>query len=139
MPDSKTMDPPCVYPTFRYTDAAQMIDWLCEAFGFTVHSRHMDGDKIAHAELALGSSIIMVGEVRDDEYGAMVGAPGENAGKSIYVANTDTDATYRRAKAAGAEILEGPVDRDYGSRDFICRDPQGNVWSFGTYWPKVGD
>jgi uncharacterized glyoxalase superfamily protein PhnB len=26
---------------------------------------------------------------------------------------------------------------DYGSRDFACRDPEGNLWSFGTYWPKV--
>jgi hypothetical protein len=35
--------------------------------------------------------------------------------------------------AAGAEILEGPVDREYDSRDFIARDPEGNLWSFGTY------
>jgi AraC-like DNA-binding protein len=44
---------------------------------------------------------------------------------------------YRRAArsrvAAGAEIVEGPVDREYGSRDFIARDPEGNLWSFGTY------
>jgi hypothetical protein len=33
--------------------------------------------------------------------------------------------------------LEQPVDRDYGSREFVCRDPEGNVWCFGTYWPKV--
>jgi uncharacterized glyoxalase superfamily protein PhnB len=69
----------------------------------------------------------------------MVGQPGENAGKSVYIAVDDTDAAYARAKAAGATILEGPVDRDYGSRDFICRDPEGNVWSFGTYWPKASE
>ena len=46
---------------------------------------------------------------------------------------------YARAKAAGAKILEEPIDRDYGSRDFICADPEGNVWSFGTYQPKAGD
>ncbi|MBR1205399.1 MULTISPECIES: hypothetical protein [unclassified Bradyrhizobium] len=28
-------------------------------------------------------------------------------------------------------------DTDYGSRDFACRDPEGNLWSFGTYWPKA--
>ncbi len=26
---------------------------------------------------------------------------------------------------------------DYGSRDFACRDPEGNLWSFGTFWPKT--
>ena len=83
--------------------------------------------------------MIMLGSVREDAYGAMVGQPGENAGKSVYVVVDDTDAAYERAKAAGATILEGPVDRDYGSRDFICRDPEGNVWSFGTYWPKASE
>jgi uncharacterized glyoxalase superfamily protein PhnB len=38
-----------------------------------------------------------------------------------------------------AEILRELGDTDYGSRDFICRDPEGRVWCFGTYWPKVGE
>jgi uncharacterized glyoxalase superfamily protein PhnB len=50
-----------------------------------------------------------------------------------YVVTADVDALHARAVAAGAEILEGPVDREYGSRDFIARDPEGNLWSFGTY------
>ena len=29
------------------------------------------------------------------------------------------------------------TDADYGSRDFSVRDPEGNVWSFGTYRPSV--
>lgn len=114
-----------------------MIDFLVEAFGFVVHAKYMDGNKIGHAQLALGSSMIMLGSVQDDKYGAMVGGAGSQGGKSVYVAVDDSDAVYARAKAAGAEILEEPTDRDYGSRDFICRDPEGNVWSFGTYWPKA--
>jgi uncharacterized glyoxalase superfamily protein PhnB len=130
---------PCVYPTFRYRDAKEMIDWLQRAFGFTLRVKYGEGNEVHHAELALGSSIIMLGQVRDDAYGAMVGAPGDNAGKSVYVAVADADALCERARAAGATILEGPIDRDYGSRDFICRDLEGNIWSFGTYWPKVGE
>ncbi|MEZ5811164.1 MAG: VOC family protein [Rhizobiaceae bacterium] len=132
-------EPPRIYPTFRYRNADEMIDWLRQAFGFEVHARYMDGGKVAHAQLSLGSSMIMLGEVRDDAYGAMVGAPSGQGGKSVYVAVDDTDALHARARSAGAEILEEPTDRDYGSRDFICRDPQGNVWCFGTYWPKVSD
>jgi uncharacterized glyoxalase superfamily protein PhnB len=45
----------------------------------------------------------------------------------------DTDALYARAKAAGAEIIRAPFDTEYGSRDFAARDPEGNLWSFGTY------
>lgn len=130
---------PRIYPTFRYRDAAAMIDWLCRAFGFVVRVRYGDGDAVQHAELSLGSSIIMLGQVRDDEYGRMVGAPGDRGGQSTYVAVEDTDALFDRARAAGATILQEPADRPYGSRDFICADPEGNVWSFGTYWPKVAD
>ena len=52
---------------------------------------------------------------------------------SAYVVTADIDALHARAAAAGAEILEGPVERDYGSRDVVVRDPEGNLWSFGTY------
>jgi uncharacterized glyoxalase superfamily protein PhnB len=134
-----TTEAPCIYPTFRYRDAAHMIDWLCTAFGFTVQARYGDGDDIHHAQLVLGSSMIMLGNVRDDAYGKMVGGPGTHGGKSVYVAVSDSDAVFAGAKAAGATILEGLTNRDYGSRDFQCADPEGNIWTFGTYWPKAGD
>jgi len=136
---SAMTEPPRVYPTFRYRNAAKMIDWLCTAFGFSVRVRYGEGDDVSHAELTLGSSMIMLGQVRDDDYGRMVGGPAEGGGKSVYVAVEDTDAVFARARDAGATILEEPVDRDYGSRDFICADPEGNIWSFGTYWPKASD
>ncbi|THA80732.1 glyoxalase, partial [Streptomyces sp. A0592] len=30
-----------------------------------------------------------------------------------------------------------PTDQDYGSRDYMARDGEGNIWSFGTYAPQV--
>lgn len=131
---------PRIYPCFRYRDAPTMIAWLGDAFGFSVRVKYMDGDKIAHAELVLGSSVIMLGSTKDDAYGRIVGGPGKNnAGKSTYVAVPDADAVYATSKAAGAKILEELTDRNYGSREFICADPEGHVWSFGTYWPKALD
>jgi uncharacterized glyoxalase superfamily protein PhnB len=126
-----------IYPTFRYRDAETMIGWLERAFGFQVDAKYGEGGKVNHAELSLGGAMIMLSDVRDDTYGAMVGAPGDPGGKSTYIAVSDVDAIYVSAKAAGARILEAPVDRDYGSRDFICADPQGNVWCFGTYRPET--
>jgi uncharacterized glyoxalase superfamily protein PhnB len=134
-----TAEAPRLYPTFRYRDAAKMIDWLSTAFGFIVDAKFMDGDAVAHAQMSFGSSMIMLGSVRDDAYGRMVGAPGDNGGKSVYVAVDDCDAAFAKAKSAGATILEEPHDRDYGSREFICADPEGCVWSFGTYRPKAGE
>ncbi len=133
MPES-----PRIFPTFRYREPARMIDWLETAFGFVTHARHGEGDAVEHAELAFGDSLVMLGGVRDDAYGRMVGAPGAGNGTSTYLVTDDPDALFARAKAAGATIEEPLTDRDYGSRDFIARDPEGFLWCFGTYWPKVG-
>ena len=135
----KTMEAPRIYPTFRFKDAAAMIDWLEKAFGFTLHARYGEGNQVDHAQMYLGSSMIMLGQARDDEYGGLVGGPGNQGGKAIYIAVDDADSACERARAAGARILEEPTDRDYGSREFICEDPEGNVWSFGTYWPKADE
>lgn len=131
MPES-----PRIYPTFRYRDAASVMAWLCETVGFTVHARYPEDGPVAHAELAYGSSMIMLGTVRDDAYGALVGRPGQDGGKAVYVAVDDVDALHDRVVRSGATIEEGLVDRDHGSREFLCRDPEGNLWCFGTYWPK---
>jgi uncharacterized glyoxalase superfamily protein PhnB len=139
MPNNNT-EAPRLYPALRYRNASKMIDWLVEAFGFSVHARYGDGDVVHHAQLAFGSSMIMIGSARDDAYGELVGAPGsKSGGRSIYVAVDDADKLYACAKTAGATIEEELPDRDYGSREFICRDPEGNVWSFGTYWPKANE
>jgi uncharacterized glyoxalase superfamily protein PhnB len=131
-------DAPRIFPAFRYRDPAAVIAWLCDTVGFTVHARYSAEGEIAHAELAFGSSMIMLGTVRGDAYGALVGGPGQDGGKALYVAVDDVDALHARVAASGVVIEEGLVERDYGSREFTCRDPEGNLWCFGTYWPKAG-
>jgi uncharacterized glyoxalase superfamily protein PhnB len=131
-------EPPRIYPAFRFRDAAKMIDWLQAAFGFTVHNRFdTETGDVGHAELAFGSAMIMCGQARDDAFGKLVGEAGAQGGKSLYIAVDDVDSLFARASKAGAAIVEGLTDRDYGSREFICTDPEGNVWCFGTYWPKL--
>ena len=50
-----------------------------------------------------------------------------------YVVTDDPDALFARAVAAGRAASPEPYDTDYGSREFAVRDPEGNLWSFGTY------
>ncbi len=128
-----------VIPCLRYRDAARMIDWLCEAFGFVRHAVHPDADGvIAHAELTLGGGMIMVGEVREgDAFGKLQSTPQALGGttQSAYLIVHDVDAVHGRAVAAGAEIVMPLEDHDYGGRGFSCRDPQGQLWSVGSYDP----
>jgi uncharacterized glyoxalase superfamily protein PhnB len=134
---SRTHEPPCIFPTLRCRDAEALIAWLTGHVGFTEHAVHRDNGVIVHAELALGSSILMLGQSRDDAYGRLVGDRSGRRTDALYVAITDPDALHDRLKAAGATIEMALRDTNYGSREFACRDPEGNLWSFGTYWPNA--
>jgi uncharacterized glyoxalase superfamily protein PhnB len=123
-----------IFPILQYTDAHAAIDFLERAFGFERAQVHEDDDgRVVHAELKRGEDVAMLSTHRpDSEYGAFGPKPGTTG---VYVATEEIDALHDRAKAAGAEIVMGLTDTDYGSRDFTARDPEGNVWSFGTYAP----
>jgi uncharacterized glyoxalase superfamily protein PhnB len=117
------------------------IEWLCKAFGFEKHLV-VPGENgtVAHAQLSFGNGMIMLGSARDDEFGRRVKPPRETGGigtQSAYVIVEDADAHHARAKAAGAEIVMEVEDQDYGGRLYSCLDPEGHLWSFGTYdpWP----
>ncbi|HEX3265990.1 MAG TPA: glyoxalase superfamily protein [Candidatus Limnocylindrales bacterium] len=126
------MTEPNVFPSFRYRDAAGAIAWLVDVLGFEVRAVHEAADgSVAHAELSHGSGLIMLGTDRDDAFGGRVG------GGFTYIAVEGVDGLYERAVAKGADVLKEITDTDYGSRDFSVRDPEGNVWSFGTYLPSV--
>jgi uncharacterized glyoxalase superfamily protein PhnB len=53
-----------------------------------------------------------------------------------YVAVEDLGAHHERAQAAGAEIVAPLQRQDYGSF-YSAHDPEGNLWSFGTYRPSL--
>jgi uncharacterized glyoxalase superfamily protein PhnB len=80
----------------------------------------------------------MVGSTRDEDP-TSARTPNQLAGQAtggMYVVVDDLDAHYEHARAAGAEIVTEPHDQDYGSRDYVARDPEGHTWSFGTYRPE---
>ena len=129
---------PRLYPTLRCRDADAMIAWLTGIVGFSERVAHRDdAGVIQHAELVLGPSILMLGQEREDAYGALVGDRAGRRTDALYVAVDDPDALHARIAASGATIEMPPHDTDYGSRDFACRDPEGNLWAFGTYRPGV--
>jgi uncharacterized glyoxalase superfamily protein PhnB len=126
-------------PCLRYRDAPAMIAWLCQAFGFEKRLVVDAGDgKIAHAQLTLGAGMIMVGSERASEFDRYMTTPAAVGGKetqSCYVVVDDADAVLARASAEGAEVVVPIADQDYGGRLFTCRDPEGHLWSVGSYDP----
>jgi PhnB protein len=89
-----------------------------------------------HGEVQIGDSILMIGG----------GIPGKKFPSSLqpgalHVYVEDADAVIRRAVAAGATLVDEPVDQDYGERSGTVRDAAGNLWYIATskgesYMPK---
>jgi catechol 2,3-dioxygenase-like lactoylglutathione lyase family enzyme len=48
----------------------------------------------------------------------------------VIFATDDCDATFEQLRAAGAEVLQEPIDQPYGVRDCAFRDPAGNMLRF---------
>lgn len=131
--------PPSIYPVLQYRDAPAAIAWLQRAFGFRIAANHPDETGgVTHAELALGNGMVMLGSCKED--GPFALKTPREAGlstQSVYIVVAEVDALFALAQTAGAEIVWGIRDTDYGSRDFTARDPEGHLWSFGTYAPSI--
>ena len=123
-----------IFPTLRYNDAHAAIDLLVNAFGFTRRAVYEDDNGVVqHAELAYGDGVIMLGDApREPDFNRLDMPIG---GGSVYIVIDDPDAHYERAKTAGVKIRRELRDEDYGSRGYSAEDPEGNLWSFGTYRP----
>lgn len=127
-------DKTSVWPILSFRDAHAAAAFLTDAFGFeraAVFTRDGDPAVVEHGELRWpGGGGIMFGTAGKDTSAFGARTPGNDA---VYIVCDDPDALFARATAAGAEVVRGPVDEDYGSRGFTVRDPEGNLWSFGTY------
>jgi uncharacterized glyoxalase superfamily protein PhnB len=123
-----------VWPVLTYRDARAAIAFLVEAFGFEERAAYASDDDpgvVQHAELRWPrGGGVMFGTAGKDDSPFGKRTPGNDA---VYVVCDDPDALFERAIAAGAEVVRGLTDEDYGSRGFTVRDPEGNLWTFGTY------
>lgn len=118
-----------------------MIDWLCRAFGFSVHLLVADNDTspVQHAELKYGDALLMVGQADGDQierFDLRRASPLDVGGANtqtlqIYV--DDVDVHHAAAVAAGATIVQEPFVADHGEdywadKCYGAVDPEGHLW-----------
>ncbi|WP_306318878.1 MULTISPECIES: VOC family protein [unclassified Streptomyces] len=128
----RTPREPAVWPTLQANDAHALIDFLVDTVGFLRTAVYEDGDRVAHAQLDWpeGGAIMLGSGKPDAGEGDWCLKPGTFG---CYVVTAKVDDLYARLVAAGADILREITDQPYGSREFAIKDPEGNMWSFGTY------
>lgn len=114
-----------ITPYFTVSDADRLIEFLTRAFDASVikESRN-DDDRIQHARVRVGSSIIMLNE-STETYPANV--------SQLHLYVDDADKTYAEALRAGGTTLMEPNDRPHGDRMAGITDPCGNVWWIATH------
>lgn len=123
---------PTVWPALRYDDAPGALRFLIDVLGFREALVVPDdtGD-ITHAELRwTEGGAVMLGSTKHREGVHAQMRPGV---ASVYVVSDRVDEIHERCRAAGADIVSGLEDTDYGSHTFTVADPEGNHWTIGTY------
>lgn len=130
-----------IIPALQYRDAHKALEWFCNVLGCEKKLVVPAGEHgIAHAQLSIGSGMIMMSSFSDSEYSKHMTAPEDAGGKNtqsclIYVADDEIEAHYNRAVAAGAEMLVSLREEEYGGRYYSVRDTEGHLWSIGSYDP----
>ncbi len=113
-----------ITPNIIVNDAESAISFLKRA-----HYRlTLSNGRVAHCELALGDSVVNLGE-------SMEGFPANALVAQIYV--EDSDALFDRAVAAGACVVMPMTDMFFGSREGRVSDPFGNTWTIATLKERV--
>lgn len=139
-----------ITPYLVVDGAAEAIRFYEQAFGATELMRlpmpvpsgaaggAEGGDKLGHAEIKIGDSIIMLA----DEFPDM-GALGPNSRggptSSLLVYTADVDAVFTRAIDAGCTAEKEPEDQFWGDRMGTLRDPFGHRWSIATHTEDVSE
>jgi uncharacterized glyoxalase superfamily protein PhnB len=109
--------PECtVIPVLPYPDVHQAIDWLCQAFGFTLRLRI--GDHRAQLNVD-GGAVVITKQQRSS-----------NVSASVMVRVEDVNQHSVIAIGHGAQLISPPADYPYGERQYTVDDLAGHRWTF---------
>ena len=126
-----------VTPALTVERCAEAIEFYKRAFGATERYR-MPGPNgmIAHAELQIGDSIVML----SDPFPQATTKPPNDLGGttvSIFLYVEDVDEVFRQAVEAGATAAMQPEDQFWGDRFGSVVDPYGHAWGMATHVEDV--
>ena len=128
-----------VTPALVVDGGVKALEFYTEVFGATERMRIPGpGDTIAHAEIEIGDSVVMVDDASPDVGTKAPPAGGlEGSPNSLYVYVEDVDATVERAAGLGATVVRAPQDQFYGDRNGYIIDPFGHGWTVASHVEDV--
>ena len=118
--------PECtVIPELAYPDIGKAIEWLCDAFGFTLRIRIANH----RAQLNVGDGAVALTELPEGQR--------VDGGHSMLVRVENVDRQYEQATRHGAVMLRAHADHPYGERQCTVEDFAGHRWTFSQSIAEV--
>jgi PhnB protein len=128
-----------VTPALVVEGAAKALEFYAEVFGATERMRVPGpGGTIAHAEIEIGDSVVMIEDAspymgtKAPPAGGLEGAP-----TALFIYVEDVDAVMAHAVRLGATQERPAQDQFYGDRDGHIVDPFGHRWTVATHVEDV--
>jgi uncharacterized glyoxalase superfamily protein PhnB len=123
-----------VTPHLVVRDAKHAIEFYQKAFGAEVlHVAPAPGDKVMHAALRIGDSIIMLNDEFPEYGGPHAPSATSPSSVALHIYLDNVDAAFDRAVAAGATVKMPLMDQFWGDRYGLVVDPFGHRWSLATH------
>jgi uncharacterized glyoxalase superfamily protein PhnB len=122
-----------ITPHLIVSDGAKAIEFYKKAFGAQENERFLtpDGKAVMHAQLKIGSSMLMLGSEHPPECLSPKSRGGTSVSLYLYVENAD--AAFDRAVKAGCTVKMPMSDQFWGDRYGQVEDPFGHQWAFATH------
>ena len=125
-----------VTPYLIVEGATEAIEFYKQVFGATERMRlPLPGGKIAHAEIQIGDSVVMLADQPTGPTAGRSKSPTalDGTAVSIHLYIEDVDAVMEKAIKAGAQQVRAVANQFYGDRSGIFTDPFGHVWNVATH------
>ncbi len=124
-------------PYIVVSDAARALDFYKQAFGAVEMGRHaMPGGKIAHADIKIGESRLMLSDEFPFGFCRTPEALGGTT-NALWIYTEDVDSLFNRAVQAGATVKSQVQDMFWGDRTGHLEDPFGHMWVLATHKEDV--
>jgi PhnB protein len=131
------VSPDGLWAIVNYEDALAGIRFAVDVLGFREHLVVQDNDDstiVHHSELHWPEGgVLQISTLHRPGRGSMYT---QQSGLPPYVITLDPESVLARCEAAGVEVVSPMEYVPYGvpgDRGFTIRDPEGNLWAFGTY------
>ena len=127
-----------VTPSLVVKGAKEAIKFYSEAFGATERARFSGSDDtIAHAEIEIGDSVIIVEDVYPGSNTKAPSLADDVVSSFLFIYVNDVDKTIEKAVELGAKLKRPPQDQFYGDRDGYIIDPFGHGWTIASHLEDV--